>query len=199
MATVKGYTQVLYLAASVSMAGALVGCQDTPEVESDNVPSGKVDNSVPTSQEIESGEIESGEIAPDSASLIVHRTPSCGCCGDWVDHIKEAGIQVSVQSQDNLDAVKSELNIEPQYQSCHTAVSETHGYFIEGHVPANIIKRFLTEAPEDALGITVPAMPVGSPGMEMDDRFQPYDVYLIKSDGSAVVYASVKTQQEQYE
>lgn len=118
--------------------------------------------------------------------ITVYKTPSCGCCTKWVDHLAENGFEVTVQSLDDLSPVKSRLGVPQELQSCHTA--EIDGYVIEGHVPAGDIERLLEERP-DATGIAVPGMPVGSPGMEYGARKDPYDVILFGGDEQKV-YAS---------
>ncbi len=85
-----------------------------------------------------------------------------------------------------------------RYGSCHTAVTE-NGYVFEGHVPARYIAQFLNDPPAGAVGLSVPAMPVGSPGMEYKDEFMPYQVLLVNKDGSVEVYASVESYQQQFE
>ncbi|MDP1930643.1 MAG: DUF411 domain-containing protein [Gammaproteobacteria bacterium] len=129
--------------------------------------------------------------------LSVLKDPSCGCCALWVDHITERGFAAQISHPSDLNREKLERGIAPQYQSCHTAVS-SEGYVFEGHVPANLIQRFLDDKPENAIGLAVPGMPLGSPGMELGEQFQPYDVLLLKTDGSAEVYARVNTKAEQY-
>jgi hypothetical protein len=129
--------------------------------------------------------------------LQVLKSPTCLCCNGWVDHISERGLVAQISHPENLNAEKLALGIPPQLQSCHTAVSQ-EGYVFEGHIPAGLIQRFLAEAPNDALGLAVPGMPIGSPGMEINDQFQPYDVLVMKSDGSTQVYARVATREEQY-
>jgi hypothetical protein len=121
-----------------------------------------------------------------SQEITVYKTPSCGCCTKWVDHLAENGFEVTVQSLDDLSPVKSRLGVPRELQSCHTA--EIDGYVIEGHVPAADIERLLEERP-DATGIAVPGMPVGSPGMEYGARKDPYDVILFGGDEQKV-YAS---------
>lgn len=127
-----------------------------------------------------------GAGAAMAADLSVTKTPWCGCCTAWIDHMKEAGYEVHVHEKDDLTALKARLGIAPKHQSCHTG--EIEGYAIEGHVPAEDVKRLLAERP-DAIGLTVPGMPVGSPGMEMGDRRDAYDVLLIKKDGSTEVFS----------
>lgn len=119
--------------------------------------------------------------------LTVHKSPSCGCCVHWIEHMREAGFQVEVNDTDNMLPVKERVGIPYGKGSCHTA--EVGGYFVEGHVPAADVKRLLAEKPV-ARGLTVPGMPAGSPGMEMPDgRVQPYSVELVAGDGSTSVFA----------
>lgn len=138
-----------------------------------------------------------GDKAPETSklerltALTVYKTPTCGCCGKWVDHIEGAGFDVKVREMDNLAPIKNASGIAPTHQSCHTAVADDGGYVFEGHIPAKYIAAFLADPPDDARGLVVPAMPVGSPGMEYQDRFSPYDVLLLKADGSFDVFARV--------
>ena len=87
--------------------------------------------------------------------------------------------------------IKEKYNIEPQYRSCHTAVS-SNGLVFEGHIPSKYIKQFLSEDHPEAIGLSVPGMPLGSPGMEVEDRFMPYDVLILYKDGTSKVYAEVR-------
>lgn len=131
------------------------------------------------------------ETAP-AASLLpmvaVHKSPSCGCCSAWVDHIKQAGYPVEViDGEEDLTPLKLALGVPAGHGSCHTAIVE--GYFIEGHVPAEDVARLLAERP-DARGLTVPGMPVGSPGMEVPSgEVQPYTVFLVNQDGSTTPFS----------
>lgn len=127
---------------------------------------------------------------PAAAALppvVVHKSPSCGCCGEWVEHMRRAGFTVEVRDVDNLDPVKTRVGIPVGMGSCHTA--EVDGYFIEGHVPAGDVKRLLTERPA-AKGLVLPGMPIGSPGMEHPSgRSEPYTVMLVTADGEAREFA----------
>ncbi|HET6603601.1 MAG TPA: DUF411 domain-containing protein, partial [Xanthomonadaceae bacterium] len=129
-------------------------------------------------------------VAADPASapeLVVHRSPSCGCCLAWVDQMRAAGFRVEVREVADLEAVKRRLGVPPGAASCHTA--EVAGYFVEGHVPAADILRLLAERPE-ARGLAVPGMPLGSPGMEVPSGItQPYDVLLVAADGSTTTFS----------
>lgn len=117
----------------------------------------------------------------------VHKSPSCGCCTLWVEHLRKTGFTVEVHHQDNLNPLKERLGVPYGKGSCHTA--EVGGYVVEGHVPAEDIKRLLAQAPA-ARGLVLPGMPMGSPGMEMPDgRTQPYTVELVGHDGSTTAFA----------
>lgn len=119
--------------------------------------------------------------------MVVHKTPSCGCCTVWVEHIREAGFTVEEVIADDLGPIKQGLGVPYAKGSCHTA--EVGGYLVEGHVPAEDIKRLLAERP-DARGLVLPGMPLGSPGMETPDgRVQPYIVELVRRDGSVEPFA----------
>jgi hypothetical protein len=123
-----------------------------------------------------------------AADVDVYRSEDCSCCGKWAEHLKKNGFKVRVHnmSPSRLDRIKTEARIPDQYASCHTA--KVAGYVIEGHVPAEDIKRLLTEKPK-AIGLSVPGMPIGSPGMEVGKKKEAYDVLLLKEDGSTEVYA----------
>lgn len=123
-------------------------------------------------------------------SLDVYKSRSCGCCKKWVSHIEDFDFESEVYHPANLNKIKSDKGIVPRYQSCHTAVSND-GYVFEGHIPGPIIQRFLAAPPKDAIGLAVPGMPVGSPGMEVGDRRDEYDVLLLSKDGSHTVYEHV--------
>lgn len=104
----------------------------------------------------------------------VWKSPTCGCCKDWVDHVRAAGFPVEVTETEAMNPVKARLGVPPALASCHTA--EVAGYTLEGHVPADLVKRLLAERPM-AKGLAVPGMPQGSPGMETGVK-EPYDVVL---------------------
>ena len=117
----------------------------------------------------------------------VWKDPECGCCKDWVSHLEANGFTVKVH-EDGNNAVRSQLGIDRKYGSCHTGV--VRGYALEGHVPAREIHRLLKEKPA-AIGLAVPGMPVGSPGMDGEvygGRRDPYDVLLLARGGGARVY-----------
>ena len=123
--------------------------------------------------------------------LIVHKTPTCGCCKMWVNHMENNGFAINTQDHQSLLKIKDNLKIEPQFRSCHTAVS-SEGYFFEGHIPGKYVSKFLKENNPKAIGLSVPGMPLGSPGMEVEGRFTPYDVLIHFKDGTTKVYAEVR-------
>jgi hypothetical protein len=118
-------------------------------------------------------------------TIVVYKTPTCGCCNDWVDHVKDHGFTVVAHDLNDLSQIKRQLGVPAGRISCHTAV--VRGYTVEGHVPADLIQRMLAEKPRFR-GLTVPGMPMGSPGMEgpwKDD----YDVLSFDEHGNVEVYA----------
>ncbi|PHR68248.1 MAG: metal-binding protein [Alcanivorax sp.] len=123
------------------------------------------------------------QVAATDKVLEVYKSPTCGCCGAWVEHMEANGYAVNVHEQQNLQSIKEKAGILPGQGSCHTAFID--GYAIEGHVPAADVDRLLEERPEGK-GLTVPGMPVGSPGMEMGDRKDAYDVLLFDENGTEV-------------
>ncbi len=119
--------------------------------------------------------------------LTVHKSPYCGCCKQWIEHMRAHGFEVTVVETEDLGPVKARVGVPPGKGSCHTA--EVEGYFVEGHVPAEDVKRLLAERP-DARGIALPGMPIGSPGMEIEGvPPQAYTVELVDKDGVSTPYA----------
>jgi hypothetical protein len=116
----------------------------------------------------------------------VFKTPTCGCCGAWVDHLRAAGFPVKVVEVDDTTATRKRHGLPERFGSCHTGI--VNGYVVEGHVPAAEVKRLLATKPA-VIGLAVPGMPVGSPGMEYGDRKDPYDVFLIDKSGRETVFA----------
>ena len=129
--------------------------------------------------------------------LLVFKTPTCGCCSKWITHIEDQGIIAYSEDHTDISPIKNKLGIKPNHRSCHTAITK-EGFAFEGHVPAKFIKQFLSESHPNAIGLSVPAMPVGSPGMEMGDKFMPYKVLILFSDGTSKVYAKVNSYKEQF-
>jgi hypothetical protein len=127
--------------------------------------------------------------AADAPAIEVWKSPTCGCCGKWVEHLEANGFEVEAKNTSTamLDRIKRQAGIDEKLASCHTGLID--GYAVEGHVPASDIKKLLEERP-DAIGLTVPDMPIGSPGMEQPDgKTEPYDVLLVKKDGTTEIFA----------
>lgn len=127
-----------------------------------------------------------GAFAQGAPRVDVYKSPSCGCCSAWVDHLRDNGFDVKTHDSNNVPAQRQKLGMPEQFGSCHSA--KIGAYVIEGHVPAADIRRLLKEKPP-ALGLAVPSMPPGSPGME-GPRPVPYDTLLVGRDGTARVFAS---------
>jgi hypothetical protein len=117
----------------------------------------------------------------------VFKSPTCGCCANWVKHLEAHGFATKVTDVEDMTQVKSKYGVPGRLQSCHTGV--VNGYVLEGHVPAADVQRLLKERPA-VVGVAVPGMPVGSPGMEVGNTVQPYDVLTFNKQGQTTVFAS---------
>ncbi|WP_122454542.1 DUF411 domain-containing protein [Pseudomonas viridiflava] len=119
-------------------------------------------------------------------TIDVHRDANCGCCKEWVKHLESSGFKVVDHVESNMSAIKQNLGVPQELASCHTAVID--GKFVEGHVPAEEIKKLSGRA--DLVGIAVPSMPAGSPGMEYGQNYQPYKVMGVTKAGAQEVVAT---------
>jgi len=132
-------------------------------------------------------------IAPLSARAAtrvqVYKSPTCGCCAAWVDHLRAAGFAVDVTETNDTRSVVQRLGMPDHLAGCHSAVVD--GYVLEGHVPAAEVKRLLATKPQ-AIGLAVPGMPVGSPGMEQGARKDAYQVVLVDRKGGESIFASYR-------
>ena len=124
-------------------------------------------------------------LAQSVGTVEVFKSPSCGCCGKWVEHLRQNGFQVQTHDVNDISATRKQLGMPDQLGSCHTA--RIGGYVVEGHVPASDIRRLLKDKPK-ALGLAVPLMPPGSPGMENATPV-PYQTLLVQADGTSKVFA----------
>ena len=123
----------------------------------------------------------------DNLTLTVHKTPFCGCCKKWIKHAREAGINIIEKDHQNLNAIKRKYKINPKHHSCHTSISKD-GYIFEGHIHADVIKKYLENPSENSKGLSVPGMPIGSPGMEMGGRLDDYVVLTIFEDNKDEIF-----------
>jgi len=121
-----------------------------------------------------------------ASEITVFRSPTCGCCGQWIEHAKAAGFQVKDEVTEDMDAIKQRYGVPQSLTSCHTTV--VGDYVVEGHIPAKDVQKLLTEKP-DIAGIGVPGMPIGSPGMESGDYTEPYTVFSFTESGEIDAFA----------
>lgn len=120
------------------------------------------------------------EALSEPLEITVYRSPTCNCCGKWIKHMKKHQFKVTDIVSDDMNAVKNKYGVPSKLASCHTAV--INGYVIEGHVPAGDIKELIKTTP-DVVGLSVPGMPMGTPGMEMGGRKDPFDVIAFDKEG----------------
>lgn len=120
-----------------------------------------------------------------STDVVVYKSPSCGCCADWVSHLKQNGFSVEVHNQRDMRSIKEKMGVPGRLQSCHTA--KVGGYIIEGHVPAVDITRLIKNKPK-IKGLAVPGMPMGSPGMD-GPRKDAYNVLTFQASGEVSIYS----------
>lgn len=120
------------------------------------------------------------------SEITVFRSPTCGCCGQWIEHAEAAGFTVKDEVTEDMGAIKQQYGVPENLTSCHTTV--VGDYVIEGHIPAEDVQRLLSEKP-DVAGIAVPGMPIGSPGMESGDYVEPYTVFAFTESGETAPFA----------
>lgn len=186
---------LLIAAAACGSLTAMTACARAPDAASSSAAEVAVPTDETTAADVPTIDAlntvtPAAESQPANANaprMIVHKSASCGCCGLWVNHMRDAGFAVEERNTDDLNPLKERVGVPYGKGSCHTA--EVAGYFIEGHVPASEVKRLLAEKP-DAKGLVLPGMPMGSPGMESPDgRAQAYTVELVGRDGATTAFA----------
>jgi hypothetical protein len=160
---------------------SIVGCRGTPASDARSATVASV-QSTPT---IDSAPTSAATAVVDTNTIVVYKSPTCGCCGKWVEHLQSAGFHVVVHDTEDVDAVKDESGVPGALRSCHTAI--VGRYVIEGHVPASDIRQLLRQRPAIG-GLAVPGMPVGSPGMEGGSS-ERYDVLTFGGSSPARVFA----------
>lgn len=121
-----------------------------------------------------------------TTEMTVYRSPSCGCCGVWVEHAQKHGFKIEDIKTEDMEAIKQQYNVPAELASCHTTIID--GYVMEGHIPADDIKRFLAQKLDDLIGLAVPGMPIGTPGMEARDIKQPFQVLAFNDKGDIEVF-----------
>lgn len=131
-----------------------------------------------------------------NVSATVYKDANCGCCKEWVGYAEGNGLNATAHNVEDLSLFKERYGVPQQMRSCHTTVT-TDGFVFEGHVPAKHMAQFLENPPAQAIGLAVPSMPVGSPGMEYQGKFMPYEVMQLNKDGTTEVYAAIESPQQQ--
>ena len=194
--------KTLSLSLGLSSALLLAACKPEQEVTAAQGGNASTESSTATHAglEMQSPTAVTAEQRADAdpaLAMAVYKSETCGCCKDWVEHMAQHDFGITVHHPLDLASQKDDLGVAPRYQSCHTAVT-TDGFVFEGHVPAKLVNRFLAEKPAGAIGQAVPGMPLGSPGMDVGDRYMHYDVLLLLEDGSSRVYAQMNSYQEQF-
>lgn len=129
-------------------------------------------------------EIDDG--AEVANAITVFRSPTCGCCSLWIDHMEASGFQVKDEVTEDMAAIKQQYEVPANLRSCHTTVA--NDYVLEGHIPAADVQRLLIEKP-DVVGIAVPGMPIGSPGMESGSYVEPYTVFSFDENGTPSIFS----------
>lgn len=163
------------LLAGVGVASTLTACAD--------------DSSSPPERTALPPKVAGYKVSADDLTMTVYKDVSCGCCDGWVTHVEDHGFTITTEHPTSLAQVWQRHDIALDLQSCHLARNRD-GHLFVGHVPARHVLEYLADPPKGARGLSVPAMPVGTPGMEQGDDFDPYSVMLI-TDGRPRVFAKV--------
>ncbi len=195
----KRSSKVLCSTLIVLAVSPLLACSQADNIDANdaNTPQDKTSEVMVTKTEVLATTVANTQSQSlKNVSATVYKDPNCGCCKEWVDYAEGNGLTAAVQHPEDLSLFKDRSGVPESMRSCHTAVT-TDGFVFEGHVPAKHMAEFLANPPTQALGLAVPGMPVGSPGMEYQDKFAPYQVMQLNKDGSTEVYADIKTVQQQ--
>ncbi len=152
-------------------------------------------NTIPVEQTVTETQISNPDLLKN-VSATIYKDANCGCCKEWVDHAQAHGLSSTIQHPTDLSLFKDRYGVPTEMRSCHTTVT-TDGYVFEGHVPAKYVAEFLQNPPGQAIGLAVPGMPVGSPGMEYQGQFMPYKIMQINKDGTNQVYAEIGSAAQQ--
>lgn len=177
----------------------LSGCTNSTEVTKNPAPSASApadsiepaDKPNGTATTGAAAELEKSRAETDETLITVYKSPTCGCCSMWETHLEKNGFKVTSKPVDNLTEVRKDLGVPPKMESCHTGVIK--GYLIEGHVPADDIKKLLKAKPAEIAGLAAPGMPIKSPGMQPEgEKPSGYDVLSFDKNGNSEVYTSYK-------
>lgn len=191
-------TLVLFAASSLfSCAQSNTSASDASSVPTENsaAVTANVAGSQPTSTSVVSTPVSNPKLLKN-VSVAVYKDVNCGCCKDWISHAEDNGLGTTAHDVADVALFKDRYGVPNEMRFCHTAVT-TDGYVFEGHVPAKYMAQFLENLPLQAIGLAVPGMPVGSPGMEYQNKFMPYQIMQLNKDGSTQVYADIDSPQQQ--
>ena len=189
----------LFMGFAISISACQPSNSNPPAKTNTNQPSG-VSQATPSSQTTLQSHTKTVLSQTTLNDLFtVYRDPNCGCCHEWIAHAKD--YQLNIEDKvlaDNMavSKIKDQQHVPTTMRSCHTVVSKS-GYVFEGHVPTKYIDEFLKNPPKNSIGLAVAGMPVGSPGMEVGDKFNPYPVMLLNKDGSTSEYVMVQQARQQ--
>jgi len=196
----SGRVLLLVVTSSLSLTLAACSPSNTSASDSETVAPQEASTATQTVQKAEVVPITTPASTQSAllknVSATVYKDPNCGCCKEWVGHAEDNGLSAITQHPEDLSLFKDRYGVPQQMRACHTTVT-TDGYVFEGHVPAKYMAQFLENPPVQAIGLAVPGMPVGSPGMEYQGKFMPYQVMQINNDGTTEVYADIKSPQQQ--
>ena len=194
--------RVLLLMVTSSLSLTLAACSQSNTSGSDSQPV----QAEPAA--VQNVQVKNDKLTPTSApvnisssllknvSATVYKDANCGCCKEWVGYAKDNGLSATTHDVADLSVFKDRYGVPQQMRSCHTTVT-TDGYVFEGHVPAKHMAQFLGNPPVGAIGLAVPSMPIGSPGMEYKGKFMPYKVMQLNNDGTTEVYAAIESPKQQ--
>ncbi len=188
----KGLRGTLVLLA----ASSLFACsQPSSGVSDANTTSVTTENATAISAHMMTRSVSKPDLLKN-VSATVYKDANCGCCKEWISHAEDNGLSATAQDVADLAVFKERYSVPTEMRSCHTVVT-TDGYVFEGHVPAKYMAQFLENPPVQAMGLAVPGMPIGSPGMEYQNKFMPYQVMQLNKDGTTQVYADIESVEQQ--
>ncbi|WP_201535376.1 DUF411 domain-containing protein [Psychrobacter ciconiae] len=190
----KDSQKIPKIALMMIVMGTLAACN--PSTSTADPASNHSDQVTKAHSVTEKGSSDSNSALLKNASATVYKDANCGCCKDWISHVEGHGLTATSIDVADMRGVKERYDVPNDMQSCHTAVT-SEGYVFEGHVPAKFVAQFLARPPENAIGLAVPDMPLGSPGMEYQNQFEPYQVMQLNKDGSTKVFANIESAQQQ--
>ena len=189
-------TLVLFAATSLFACGqANTSASDASSAPIKNSATANVAESQPTSAAVMTTPVSNPELLKN-VSATVYKDVNCGCCKDWISHAEDNGLGATSHDVADVALFKDRYGVPSEMRSCHTAVT-TDGYVFEGHVPAKYMAQFLENPPTQAIGLAVPGIPVGSPGMEYQNKFEPYQIMQLNKDGTTQVYADITSTTQQ--